>query len=360
VRDVFASGTHACQDPRVTSAPPDPTVSPVLLSAVAAWPGATLLTTPEGTVVALNEDAVALLGGPAVEAVGAPLATLLGADATAILAPPCVCRVAADGSRRALVARSSATDGAVIVALSDASAEEHLRTHIDQAERLASIGELLSSVAHELNNPLTSVLGFAELLLSEEDASHPRTELECIRDEAQRCRRIVQNLLDLARAEQMQMQPVLLQDVLRKVEEFRAYAAQAQGIEMRIEIEPDLPFVMGDFHRLVQATLNLATNAEYAIANRQGDRRIVLRAARDNGLLALEVEDNGPGVSGEMRDRIFEPFFTTKPRGRGTGLGLSLVRATAEAHGGTVRVERAASGGARFVLHLPAGGAALV
>lgn len=361
--------------PRVTSAAPDPTVStppaasasagshaPALISAVAAWPGAALVTTSEGTVVALNEDAATLLGPETRSTDGsqpASLHELLGDEAAStLLRPPTTCRVASTERRSELLARSSATGDLVIVALQDASAEERLRTHIDQAERLASIGELLSSVAHELNNPLTSVLGFAEILLADDDPSLPRDELTCIRDEAQRCRRIVKNLLDLARSEQMEMRPLLLQDVARKVEEFRGYAAQTQGIDLRVEIDPDLPFVQGDFHRLVQAILNLVTNAEYAVSERTAEQRIVLRAARDRDRVALEVEDNGPGVPVAVRDRIFEPFFTTKPRGRGTGLGLSLVRATAEAHGGRIRVERASTGGARFVLSLPAQGGA--
>jgi signal transduction histidine kinase len=328
-----------------------------LTAVVLAWPGAALLATSEGTVVAQNEDVRALVPACSDAPGGVLLSALLGEPAAdALLASPSTCRVPAEGDRPALVARSSRVDGHVVVALQDATAEERLRTHIDQAERLASVGELLSSVAHELNNPLTSVLGFAEILLADDDPAMPRDEITCIRDEAQRCRRIVKNLLDLARADELQMQPLLIQDVIRKVEEFRAYAAQAQSIELRIEVEPDLPFVMGDFHRLVQAVLNLTTNAEYAVNQRGTDKRIVLRAARDADRIALEVEDDGAGVAPELRERIFEPFFTTKPRGRGTGLGLSLVKATAEAHGGAIRVERAASGGARFVMHFPAEG----
>jgi signal transduction histidine kinase len=326
---------------------------------IEAWPGAALLVSSLGTVMAWNEDAAALLRRPADAVLGAPLDDVFETGhAAALLSAPTLRRIEAGPRASALLARSSRVDDAVVIALQDGSAEERLRTHLDQAERLASIGELLSSVAHELNNPLTSVLGFAEILLADDDPALPRQELECIRDEAERCRRIVKNLLDLARSDELQMQPLLLQDVIQKVEEFRAYGAQAQSIELRSEIDPDLPFVLGDFHRLVQATLNLATNAEYAVAERDGEKRIFLRATRDGGRVAIEVEDNGPGVPVDARDRIFEPFFTTKPRGRGTGLGLSLVRATAEAHGGAIRVERAASGGARFVLTLPAEGSA--
>jgi len=334
--------------------PPDARPRADLAEVVPLWPEPALLTSAEGTVVALNEDARRLLG-VARDAGAGSLADCLGAAAwDALRGPEAACTVDGGDGHTALRARAARTpDGRLLVSLADASADERVRAHIDQAERLASIGELLSSVAHELNNPLTSVLGFAELLLADEPEDAPREELVCIRDEAQRCRRIVKNLLDLSRSERMQMQPLLLQDVVRKVEEFRTYSTQARGIDLRVEIDPELPFVQGDFHRLVQATLNLATNAEHAVSDRESERRVTLRATRAGTDVAVEVEDNGPGVSPELRDRIFEPFFTTKPRGRGTGLGLSLVRATATAHGGTVSVERAASGGARFVLTLP-------
>ena len=325
-----------------------------LAAMIPLWPEPALLASPEGTILALNEDARRLLGTAAV-ARDASLAELLGLTAwTALCGPLGSTNVpAADGRVPLRLRCARGPHGECVVALADASADERLREHIDQAERLASIGELLSSVAHELNNPLTSVLGFAEILLADDSPHLPRSELECIRDEAQRCRRIVKNLLDLARAEKLQMQPLLLQDVVNKVEEFRSYAARSRGIELKIEIDRDLPFVLGDFHRLVQAILNLTTNAEHAVSERESDPRVVLRARRAGTRVAIEVEDNGAGVPPESRTRIFEPFFTTKPRGRGTGLGLSLVRATADAHGGSVRVERAASGGARFVLELP-------
>ncbi len=330
---------------------PDP-----LADLVRAWPEPALLATAAGVIVSANEDAAALLHVDA-PAAGRALSDVIGPDAAAaLLAAPAsqVLQLPGAPEGEIVEARSARTPaGGVLLALADGARARRLGADLDQAQRLASIGELLSSVAHELNNPLTSVLGYAEILLADDDPALPRAELECIRDEARRCRRIVQNLLDLARAEQLRMQPLLLQDVLRKVEEFRAYAANSKGIELRVEAEPELPFVQGDFHRLVQALLNLVTNAEYAVAERREGRRITVRAVRSGLHAAVEVEDTGPGVPPEIRERVFEPFFTTKPRGRGTGLGLSLVRATVQAHGGTVRVERGAAGGARFVIELP-------
>jgi signal transduction histidine kinase len=333
---------------------PEPETSVDLACLIPAWPEPALLASADGTVRAANEGAHVLLGDLD-PAPGAVCATLFGEEAwQALTGPESVVTIpAVDGGIAVRLRASTTPGGELLIALTDATADSRLRDHIDQAERLASIGELLSSVAHELNNPLTSVLGFAEILLAGDDPALPREEISCIRDEAQRCRRIVQNLLDLARSERLQMQPLLLQDVVRKVEEFRTYAARARSIELRTEIDPDLPYVQGDFHRLVQAVLNLTTNAEHAVSERASGARIVLRACRAGSGLAIEVEDNGQGVAPENRTRIFEPFVTSKPRGRGTGLGLSLVHATADAHGGSIRVERAASGGARFVLELP-------
>jgi two-component system NtrC family sensor kinase len=239
------------------------------------------------------------------------------------------------------------------VRLEDVSEEHRLRSHLEHAERLASIGELLSSVAHELANPLTTVLGYAELLLADDAPGMPREEIERIREEALRCRRIVGNLLDLSRAEAFDRRPLTLAHVLDKVIEFRAYAVQLQSIEIVREIERDVPAIPGDHHRLVQAVLNLLTNAEDAVRERPSGRRVVLRARRTETGAAIDVEDNGPGVPEAIRGYVFEPFFTTKPRGRGTGLGLSLVDATARAHGGSVRVGDAPGGGARFTIELP-------
>lgn len=327
---------------------------------VEAWPEPALVANRSGTVVATNGPARELLGVPPGDA--APLLGALVGDAVAHdllrASREPVERTVGDeapaGREPVLRARSAAIgDRYVVVCLADASGESRLRSHLGFAERLASIGELLSSVAHELNNPLTTVLGYADLLLAESDPHLPRQELERIRDEALRCRRIVGNLLDLARAEAVDLRPLAIHLVIEKVAEFRRYACSASGIELTAE-PGDTPVVLGDFHRLVQAVLNLVTNAEDAIRNQPEPRRIRVRSRTEGAAILIEVEDNGPGVPAAVRPFIFQPFFTTKPRGKGTGLGLSLVRNTARQHGGDARVEDAPGGGARFVIVLPA------
>jgi signal transduction histidine kinase len=344
---------------RVVPTMPAATIDPVLR----AWPDAVLLVAPDGTVRAMNVRAKRLLRLPESYADKPVLAEVLGAAEAQILVGGMgegVCLIGSDeattAGRPVLRAKSARLpDGDFLVRLDDVSEETRLRSHLELAERLASIGELLSSVAHELSNPLTTVLGYADLLLSEDDPRIPREEIERIRAEALRCRRIVGNLLDLSRADNFEMRPIALDVVVDKVIEFRAYAAQVGQIELIRDVHDHVPVVNADQHRLVQAVLNLVTNAEDAVRERDTDRRIVLRAKRSGGDAAIEVEDNGPGVPEAIRPYVFEPFFTTKPRGRGTGLGLSLVQATARAHGGTVRVaDGPRQGGALFILELPA------
>jgi signal transduction histidine kinase len=328
-----------------------------------AWPEAMLVVSADGEVVSANACARRMLRLPETAPAALRASDVLGASAASALAG-----AGPDGSefrigdeasaagRPVLRARAARLpDGGLLVRLDDVSEEHRLRSHLEHAERLASIGQMLSSVAHELANPLTTVLGYAELLLADDDPGLPREEIEKIREEALRCRRIVGNLLDLSRAEAFEKKPLQIAAVLDKVVEFRAYASQLAQIEVVRECAADVPVVQGDQHRLVQAVLNLVTNAEDAVRERTAGRRVVLRARRTDSGAAIDVEDNGPGVPEAIRSFVFEPFFTTKPRGRGTGLGLSLVQATAAAHGGSVHVGDAPGGGARFTIELPSG-----
>lgn len=335
--------------PTVENSPPTDT-RPAPAEVVRAWPAPALLVGADGSLRACSQPAVSLLGG----APAGSLADVVGDDAASSLMTGTETRapVGPEGRLvRATVSRLGPDQ--LLIALQDPLGDAEFRSHLAEAERLASVGELLSSVAHELNNPLTTVLGYAEVLLAEDDPNLPRDEIEQIRAEAARCRRIVANLLDLARTEDLDLRPLQLSQVVEKVVEFRGYAARVQQVELLVEMDEKQPGVRGDFHRLVQAAINLVTNAEQAVAGRASDRRVILRARTAGDRVRLEVEDNGPGIPAELRARVFRPFFTTKPRGKGTGLGLSLVQATAVAMGGTAHVEEGAEGGARFVLEFP-------
>lgn len=331
-----------------------------LTDALAHWPSAVATGSAEGEILAASPAALALLRTDTVTGVG--LASLFGPGvAETLLSSPVDDLVveldteASEWERRILhVSSRRMPDGTWLYDLRDGAGDDRVRRHLEQAERLASVGELLSSVAHELNNPLTTVLGYAEFLLADDDPALPRDELDQIRGEALRCKRIVGNLLDLSRAERLELQPMALRQVVEKVVEIRSYAATLHEVQLTARIEPEAPFVLGDFHRLVQAVLNLVTNAEQSVRSRASDRRIEVALVPTETGCRLTVEDNGPGVPEPLREAIFQPFFTTKPRGEGTGLGLSLVRATAEAHAGTIRVIEGDEGGACFVLDLPA------
>ena len=221
----------------------------------------------------------------------------------------------------------------------EVEAEARERRHqqeLQQAARLATLGELISGVAHELNNPLTSVLGFAELLLERAEAEPLREDLELIRREAMRARDIVTDLLYIARPRPTERRSFRPSDIVGHVERLRRPEWNKRGIRVDISVrEPPQP-VLGPDQQLTQVLLNLVTNAEDALA-RAADPRLRIEARVADGRLHFAVADNGAPIPEEVRERIFEPFFTTKA-GSGTGLGLSLSRSIVEAHGGSLRM----------------------
>lgn len=233
------------------------------------------------------------------------------------------------------------------------SAEQHLR----RAERLASIGTLLGGVAHELNNPLSAVLGFTELLLMQERPREEREDLETIRREAERMAKIVTDLRLLARDTQEQpegrRERVDLNDVVQHVLRTRAYSLRTRNVEVRAELGPDLPAVLADRGQMEQVVLNLVVNAEQALALAVGEAVLVVRTRATASGASLWVADTGPGITANHLERVFDPFFTTKAPGEGTGLGLSLAHTIVSEHGGQIRVDSRPGEGAVFQVDLP-------
>jgi|tagenome__1003787_1003787.scaffolds.fasta_scaffold20988433_6 PAS domain S-box-containing protein len=229
-----------------------------------------------------------------------------------------------------------------------------------RTERMACLGATLAGVAHELNNPLAAILGFAQLLLRKEMDEEARLALETIDHEAARAGRIVRDLLTLARKPEAERRArVNLNDVVGYIVGTRRYALETHGIACRSALDPMLPPVAGDRAQLEQVVLNLLNNAEQAIRSSGGDAgQVSIRTRVDGAAVVLEIEDDGPGIPDETRDQIWEPFWTTKALGSGTGLGLTVVRDIVASHGGEIAVTRssgAAQGaGARFVVRLPA------
>jgi PAS domain S-box-containing protein len=234
--------------------------------------------------------------------------------------------------------------------------EEMLR----RSERMASLGSTLAGVAHELNNPLAAITGFAQLLLKKWWPEDDRTALETIDYEARRSATIVRDLLTLVRERDGERRVrTNLNDVAERAAHTRRYAIWTAGIMCELQVDRTIPDVLGDRTQLEQVVLNLLINAEQAAASTAGPGRIIVRTRREGDYAVLEVEDNGPGISAEERSQIWDPFWTTKQEGEGTGLGLSIVRGIVSDHGGTVVLSGGDEtnddglGGARFVIRLP-------
>src|ERR1041385_7296644 len=230
-----------------------------------------------------------------------------------------------------------------------------LQEELIQSEKMSAIGQLVSGVAHELNNPLAGISAFAQLLLSEKRfPPDQRTAAEMIYAEARRASRIVQNLLTFARQHKPERPPTSVNQVLDDTLELRGYELRVRGIDVQRDYDEQSPETMADAHQLQQVFLNLITNAEQAMERAERDQqRLTIRTRRAGDLIRIEVEDTGPGIPPNLLERIFNPFFTTKPTGSGTGLGLSISLGIVREHEGRIWAENAPQGGARFVIELP-------
>ena len=234
----------------------------------------------------------------------------------------------------------------------DISEERRLREQLIHSERLSAVGQLVAGVAHELNNPLQTVLGMTELLIAEERRADVREDLDRIRIGAHRAAKIVINLLAFARHSTLERTVEELNDIVRSTLVLRAVDLRTAKVKVVEEYTDDLPLILANREEIRQVVLNLIVNAEHAVQGRGQAALIRVRTGVAGRSVFVEVADNGPGVSPELAGRIFEPFFTTKPVNQGTGLGLSVSLGIAEAHGGTLKVT-SSDRGACFVLTLP-------
>jgi len=232
---------------------------------------------------------------------------------------------------------------------------ERQREALTQTERLAAMGQLLAGVAHELNNPLSVVLGQAALLRKQMKDGPNEERAAKIVSAADRCARIVRNFLSLARQRPAQREEVDVNVVAREAMELLAYPLRVDSIDVELDLAEGIATLWADPDQLHQVVVNLLTNAHQALRERPLPRRIRIATRTDalRSSITLSVADNGPGVPLEIRARIFEPFFTTKPVGEGTGLGLSLCQGIVESHGGVLKLEDAPGGGTVFRIELP-------
>jgi len=221
-----------------------------------------------------------------------------------------------------------------------------------QSEKMVAVGQLISGVAHELNNPLTAILGYSQLLKSEDlNSSRGANYVDKLYKQAQRTHHIVQNLLSFARQHKPERAPVELNQILEDTLVLREYDMKLNNIVVRREFDPKLPLTGGDFHQLQQVFLNILNNAVDAIQEKGGPGEIWIRTEAVGNRLRVELTDNGPGV--QNPHRIFDPFYTTKPVGKGTGLGLSICYGIVKEHGGEIQVRNSPPRGATFTITLP-------
>jgi len=315
-------------------------------AALARRPFSAVVGAPLGEALRVEREALAGLLETAV-AGGHPAPIVLRSDA-----PTHVLRVAAAPVSRAV-------DGAtVVVVVEDITEQQALEAQLIHSEKMAAVGTLVSGIAHELNNPLTSIAGLAEFLLEQSAAgSSGREHLRVISEQAERASHIVRDLLTFARKGPAVRASLDLGDVVRRSLDLMRYEMQRQGVAADVTVAPGLPHVLGDRHQLQQVALNLIANAIHAVAGLPPDRPrgVSLDLRAEAGRAVLRVTDTGPGISDEVRAQMFSPFFTTKAPGEGTGLGLFVSYGIAESHGGTLTVESRPGPGATLVLTLPAG-----
>ena len=234
----------------------------------------------------------------------------------------------------------------------DITEELRLQDQLVHTERLSAIGELVAGVAHEINNPLQTVVGSVELMLEDAPSPSIRRDLETVRREAGRAAQIVRNLLAFVRRGTPNRAPVDLNEIIREAVSLREFQLQQKGIGLSLDLSDGPVRVLGNREELQQIVMNLLLNAEQAVGD-AGLGLLTIRTRSAGRLQSVEISDNGPGVSEELHGRIFEPFFTTKVVGEGTGLGLSISHGIASAHGGTLELVPA-DRGATFRLVLPA------
>ena len=344
-------------------------------------------TTPDGTMTDVNPALVHMLGyDRAEELLGASIGTIAfrdPADLASVLA-----RLAAGELRDWAEVRWLMKDGTPIsvrlamhavrnedgalegyeVIAEDVTERQRRDELLRRSERMASLGTTLAGVAHELNNPLAAIGGFAQLMLRESTASdEDRAALQTIHHESNRAAKIVRDLLTFARREESQQRERIdLNDVIGYLMATQRYAMETRGIERELKLAPDLPAVYAERTQIEQVALNLLVNARQALeamidapaemgsGPRQRAPRISVRTWTEGRRVMLEISDNGPGIPPELQSRIWDPFFTTKAEGEGTGLGLAMVHGIVTGYDGSIEVESEVGAGTRFIVSLPA------
>jgi PAS domain S-box-containing protein len=241
----------------------------------------------------------------------------------------------------------------VIVSIRDITVERKLEQQIVESERLAAMGAMIGGVAHELNNPLTSILGVSELLQDTEGNETTRKHLMMLQQQARRAAEIVQNLTYFSRPPAPGKSRINLVEVVERTLNLHAYSLRKNNITVDLLKEAGVPYALGDPHQLMQVFLNLIVNAEQAIREARDRGVLRIRFGKGEGTVWVSFHDDGPGIAKENLTSIFDPFYTTKRPGRGTGLGLSICKSVMKEHNGSIEASNASDRGAVFTVTLP-------
>ncbi len=353
----------------------------MLAAALATMDQPVLVLDPEGQVRYANEAAVREYGYPQNELTGLPVERLIGvgtlaptaATATssndvgrsttrsgsipAVPAEPLV-HYRRDGSTFPVsVTRAAIRDDegqlvGEVLGMRNLSEERRVAEQLRQHEKLAALGSLVAGVAHELNNPLTGISAFAQLLLEEPLNEEQNESVRLIKREADRAGSVIRDLLLFSRKTDAHLEQVDINSLVQLTLRLRTYTLRTESIAVDFDLAPDAPLVVADEQRLQQVLLNLLVNAEYAMHGSE-ERRLTLRTRAEGEQVIVEIADTGAGMDAETQRHIFEPFFTTKPPGVGTGLGLSVSYGIVQAHGGGITVASHPGGGTTFRITLP-------
>jgi len=243
-----------------------------------------------------------------------------------------------------------------LISFTDITDQKLQSERLIMTDRLASLGELASGTAHELNNPLTSIIGFSQLLMEKEVPDDIREDLRIINTEAQRAAIVTKNLLTFARRHAPMKELNQINNIIEDVLRLRAYDHRAKNIEVESHFDPHLPEVMVDYFQMQQVFVNVIINAEYFMINAHNRGTLTITTKKQDDTVMILFTDDGPGIPLENLGRIFDPFFTTKEAGKGTGLGLSICHGIVTEHGGQIYARSQLGKGATVVVELPVSG----
>jgi PAS domain S-box-containing protein len=318
-----------------------------------------------GNIIVANKSFITLFGPDKVSVPGQNVFKLpdlaeLATEIRAFLSGKSLCynteiQCRSNGQNKIFIANFARTneEALAFLILTDVSEERAKQDRLYMTDRLASVGEMASGIAHELNNPLTGILGLSAILAEEDIPAAIKEDITVIHDEAQRAAGIVKNMLSFARKHAPKKEFSQINKIIEDVIKLRSYEHRVTNISIEKELDQELPEILVDYFQIQQVFINIILNAEQAMAEHQGKRTIKITSETVDKMVRISFTDSGPGIAPQNLSRIFNPFFTTKEVGKGTGLGLSISYGIITAHNGTIHARNEAGEGATFVVELP-------